>query len=137
MCDTHKVYVSWVSCGTQLEAPAVAAAAAAAVASPSSWLSTGGRVSPPTVAASALSGLSLAGSSSGAASSAAASGPPSYHNNLVRGVDMITFNLDRTRIKEVGGWVCALARPVALAGGAVGVKAAAVAAKQQTQVLAG
>ncbi|KAG2439928.1 hypothetical protein HXX76_004047 [Chlamydomonas incerta] len=102
VCDTHKVYVSWVSCGTQLEAPAAAAAAAVAATSPSSWLSAGGRVSPPTAAASALSSLSAAGSSSGASlPSAAASGPPSYHNNLVRGVDIISFNVDRTRIKEI------------------------------------
>ncbi|KAG2431692.1 hypothetical protein HYH02_013269 [Chlamydomonas schloesseri] len=93
VCDTHKVYVSWVSCGTQLEGAAPAAAAAAAVVAPSSWLggSGGGRGSPPVTAASALSGLSGGGAASAA----------SYHNNLVRGVDIISFNVDRTRIKEV------------------------------------
>ncbi|EFJ48802.1 hypothetical protein VOLCADRAFT_90664 [Volvox carteri f. nagariensis] len=79
--DKHRIFVNWVSHGTQLEAPP--AAPADVSTGPAAW----------------KHGRSLSPTSAHASVSAAA--PPSYHNNLVRGVDVITFNHDRSRMLEV------------------------------------
>ncbi|KXZ44711.1 hypothetical protein GPECTOR_63g38 [Gonium pectorale] len=132
--DTHRLFVSWTSHGTQLEAPDpwVAANAyhphpghhtphpaqpdAATSASASRTLKPAptqphhvyGEKRPLFAPASPLysqpSGagqLSPAAPASPSGAASASSSAPSYHNSLVHGVDIITFNRDRSKILEV------------------------------------
>ncbi|PNH10731.1 hypothetical protein TSOC_002513 [Tetrabaena socialis] len=72
--DSHRIFVHWTSHGTQLQAPHTPPAAAHR----------------PALAAAAAT-----------AAAAPASSAPSHHNSQTQGVDIITFNHDRSRILEV------------------------------------
>ncbi|GLC37360.1 hypothetical protein PLESTB_001595600 [Pleodorina starrii] len=71
--DTHRIFVNWVSHGTQL-----------------------GPASPADSSPAAPSASSTSGPASTAANAA-----PSHHNSSIHGVDVITFNHDRSRMLEV------------------------------------
>ncbi|GLI59617.1 hypothetical protein VaNZ11_001482, partial [Volvox africanus] len=88
--DTHRIFVSWVSHGTQLEAPTLDSASITHMA-----LSAG--------AGSAASQKHHQDPQHQAylSTKPTANMAPSYHNSLVHGVDVITFNHDRSRMLEV------------------------------------
>ncbi len=116
--DTHRIFVAWTRYGTQLGSPGAGGAAGPGDSSSSSsgssssnssgssnstkqqhhqWLGVGGapvrqggRAVPSAAAAAAAGG-----------GGGAPPVPPSYHSGLIRGVDLITFNHDRSRILEV------------------------------------
>lgn len=100
--DTHRIFVAWTRYGTQLGSPGAGGTAGPGDSSSSSsgsskqqhsqWLGAGG--------APVRQG-SPAGPAAAAGGGGSAPLPPSYHSGLIRGVDLITFNHDRSRILEV------------------------------------
>ncbi|GIL97662.1 hypothetical protein Vretimale_3243, partial [Volvox reticuliferus] len=86
--DTHRIFVTWVSHGTQLEAPTLDSASS-------------NHTAPSAGAASAASQKHQQDHHQHHNPKPTANVAPSYHNSLVHGVDVITFNHDRSRMLEV------------------------------------